>query len=265
MAKKSYFPIRISNLPHDDPRYLRWKESLKKRPQPWNKGYTKENHPSLLKTSQTFKKLKIDNFALWRKHARLVGLIPSSYSKPRKDYKLAFLIGLILGDGNLYKFPRTECLRIVLGTDKPLLINYTKTIIKDVFGKESTSYKRKKSECVDIRIYQKKLSIRLGIPLGARGKLIINLPSWVWRKKEYLTFCLKGLFEAEGSYSIHIKTYTYNFSFSNMNTSLLDEVQKSLTRLGYHPERRYNAVRLRKKIEVLNFAELIQFRKYESV
>ena len=53
-------------LPKDDPRYIKWKESLKKRPAPWCKGYTKENHPSIAKMVKTFKRRKIDNFRNWR-------------------------------------------------------------------------------------------------------------------------------------------------------------------------------------------------------
>lgn len=265
MANNNYFPVIASQLPKDDPRYKKWLVSLKKRPPPWNKGKTKETDDCVKKISVTFRRKKIDNFAVWREKARRQGLIPSFYQEYKKDVNLAFITGLILGDGNLYKFPRTECLRIVLGTDKPLLIEYTQDIVYKVFNKEPSVRKRKNSECADVVIYQKHLGERLDIPIGARGKLPIKLPKWVWRNKEFLIACLKGLFEAEGSFSIHLATYTYNLSFSNCNISLLDEVEKALYLLGFHPERRYNAVRLRKKVETFNFVELIQFRKYNSI
>ncbi|MBI3323306.1 MAG: hypothetical protein HYZ95_02440 [Candidatus Omnitrophica bacterium] len=70
------------------------------------------------------------------------------------------------------------------------------------------------------------------------------------------------MFEAEGSYSVHAPTYTYNLSFSNRNPALLDEVEWALTSMGFHPERRSCAVRLRKKQEVARFIELIRFRGY---
>jgi len=265
VANNIHFPIIASLLPKDDPRYKKWLMSLKRRPPPWNKGKTKDTDYRVKKISVTFRRKEIDNFAVWRENARKQGLIPSSYQEFSKDVNLAFIIGLILGDGNLYKFPRTECLRIVLGTDKPLLLEYAQDIMHKVFSKEPRIRKRKNSECADIVIYQQHLGERLGIPIGARGKLPIKLPKWVWRNKEFLIGCLKGLFEAEGSFSIHLATYTYNLSFSNRNTSLLDEVEKALYLLGFHPERRYNAVRLRKKIEAFNFVELIQFRKYNLI
>lgn len=69
------------------------------------------------------------------------------------------------------------------------------------------------------------------------------------------------MFEAEGSLSIHLPTCTYNFQFKNSNQSLLKTVADSLIYLGYHPEIRENAVRLRKKIEVELFKSQIRFRE----
>jgi hypothetical protein len=58
---------------------------------------------------------------------------------------------------------------------------------------------------VDIRLYQNNLSARLKIPTGARKNLDIKLANWIWDKEEFLIESLKGLFEAEGSFSIHQK------------------------------------------------------------
>lgn len=205
---------------------------------------------------------KIDNFAAWRAKAKLSGIIPVSDNKLRKSTELAFLIGLVLGDGNISKFPRVECLRITLGTDKPNLAYYTVQVISKVFHKSPSLIKRSTSNCYNVTIYQKNIGRRLGIPLGARGNLEIFLPSWCWREKTYLISVLKGLFEAEASYCVHIKTCTYNFEFSNRNISLLDEVEKGLRELGFNPERRSTAVRLRKKSEAVDFRNLISFRNY---
>ena len=93
---------------------------------------------------------------------------------------------------------------------------------------------------------------------------MVHLPEWIWSERRYLIACLKGLFEAEGSYSVHAPTYTYNLSFSNRNRALLDEVERALTFMGFHPERRSYAVRLRKKQEAVRFIEIIRFRSYNS-
>jgi len=228
----------------------------------WNRGKTKEDDPRVRKISETFKAKRIDNFAQWRLKARLNGKIPLTRVPLAGTEQLAFLVGLILGDGHIEKFPRSERLRIVLGTDKPLLWRRAAKAVQAVFGKEPSVQRRKDTAAVEIGLYQTRLSERLGVPAGNRGKLRVRLPEWIRSERRYLIACLKGLFEAEGSYSVHAPTYTYNLSFSNRNPALLDEVERALTSLGFHPERRSYAVRLRRKQETARFIELIRFRSY---
>ena len=113
------FARSISDIPKDDPRYISWRKSLEKRDTGWARGYTKETHPSLAKMVATFKKRKIDNFKNWREEARLSGKISNADAELNKDAHLAFLIGMTLGDGNIYRFPRTEYLRITLASKYP--------------------------------------------------------------------------------------------------------------------------------------------------
>jgi len=232
---------------------------------PWNKGKTKLTDKRVLKISRTFKKLKIDNFKNWRDEAKLKGIIPNTTLKLKKDKDLAFLIGIVLGDGNINQMARTQCLRITLGTDKPDLWKYTARVIEKIFSKAPSVYKRKISNCVNVTIYQNNLSKRLGIPIGARKYKTIIVSRWISNNKSRLISFLKGLYEAEASFSVHKKTYTYNLSFSNMNISILNFVESSIEHLGFHPERRFNAVRIRRKDEVYRFMNLISFRRYPLV
>lgn len=263
MGSKDDFKIRPNVLPKSDKRYKKWRKSLKRRPAPWNKGKTKKTHPSIKKMARTFRRNKIDNFTEWRDGARKKGLIPS-YRPFKKSKKLALLIGLILGDGNLYKFPRTEKLTLSLGTDKPELVNFAYSLMEEVFHKKPSVSKPKEENVKRISIYQKYLSERLEVPLGSRRYSKKGIPSWIWKFDKYLVSCLRGLFEAEGSLNIHKKTYTYNFAFSNSNEKLLEDVKNALFRLGFSPETRSYAIRLRKKNEVKYFANLISFRKYDA-
>ncbi|KKW30096.1 MAG: hypothetical protein UY74_C0052G0008, partial [Candidatus Kaiserbacteria bacterium GW2011_GWC2_52_8b] len=74
----------------------------------WSKGYTKETHPSVRKISETMKNRKIDNFAEWRKKAIRDGRIRVHFPRLPQNGDLAELIGVVLGDGHIEKFPRTE-------------------------------------------------------------------------------------------------------------------------------------------------------------
>ncbi len=230
----------------------------------WNQGKTKESDPRVRKISETFKAKHIDNFVQWRNIQRRIGKIPNTKVPLAKNEQLAFLIGMTLGDGHIHKFPRSEHLRIVLGTDKPLLWRHVAKVVQNVFGKEPNVRQRKQAACVDIGLYQTRLSERLGIPAGNRGSCAVRLPEWIRSDRRCLVACLKGLFEAEGFYSVHEPTYTHNLGFSNRNSVLLDEVEQALAFLGFHPERISYAVRLRRKHEAARFVELIGFRSYNS-
>ena len=254
--------FQVGQLPHNDPRYIKWRESLLKRPTPWNKGQTKYTHASVAKISATFRKKKIDNFAQWTKKAKTEGRIPSSYPAFEKTENLAFLVGMMLGDGNIYKFPRTEGLRITLGTDKPELWKYTAQIVREVLRKEPYVYKVKNAECMVISVYQKKLSKRLYTSIGKRTNLQIRLPNWILQNKAYLIACLRGLYEAEGSFNIHKPTYTYKLIFTNSNDSLLSIVYDALEGLGFHPHRSKHKIQISRKAEVFKAKDLISFRNY---
>ncbi|MEK7533983.1 MAG: LAGLIDADG family homing endonuclease [Patescibacteria group bacterium] len=226
------------------------------------------NHDSLnslrsKKISETFRKRKIDNFKKWREEMKRTGRTPRYLSFIRsKD--LAEYIGVVLGDGNISSFPRTERLIIVGNLNNAGFIRQYSLLTEKIFGKIPTATKISGSNAIRISIYQKFISKRLNIPSGDRAKYIFKIPAWILGNKNYIVSLLKGLFEAEGSLSIHKKTCTYNFQFKNSNQSLLKTVADSLIYLGFHPEIRTNCTRLRRKKEVESFKYLIKFREYRS-
>lgn len=256
------FASSVSDLSKDDPRYIKWRENLLKRPAPWNSGHTKETHLGVAKISKTFKKRKIDNFSEWRKKAKEQGLIMKEYPPLEKNNNLAFLIGMTLGDGHIHSFPRTEELRISLGTDKPKLWKYTVEILRDVFKKEPYARKVKNSECMIIGLHQKELSKRLEIPSGSRKDIINRLPKWIKEDDKFILSYLRGLYEAEGSFCVHKPTYTYKMLFANKNESLLNIVYNTLRNLGFHPHRTKYNIQISRKEEVYRFKDLIKFRKH---
>lgn len=261
--KKNHFIISPNLLPKDDPRYQKWLKSLKNRPGPWNKGKTKNTDERVRKTSETMRNKHIDNFLSWREKMYETGKWFKTYSTLNKSVELATLIGITLGDGNIYKFPRTEKLSIALSTDKPELISFVEELIVIVFNKKPTTIPYSAGiKAVRVSLYQKQISERLEIPSGKRRFSTKGIPKWIWNSSEYLIGCLKGLFEAEGSLNVHLPTYTYNFAFSNINKKLLGDVHRALLQLKLHPEVRSDAIRLRRKAEVQYFEKLITFRKY---
>ena len=226
----------------------------------WNKGLTKENNASMTKTSETMRVKRIDNFKNWREKMMRAGIIKTSFLILPQNELTAELIGVILGDGNISVFPRCERLIISSNSNNKKFISRYSRIVEQLFGKKPSVNKTNKN-CVRISLYQKKISDRLSIPTGSRGNLDNLIPPWIEKDKKFIISCLKGLFEAEASLNIHLPTCTYNFAFSNQNNCLLDFVYNSLVYLKFHPEKRINAIRLRRKQEVEEFSKLIKFRQ----
>lgn len=249
-------------LPKDDRRYKKWRESLKKRPAPWNKGHTKDTHSSVLKTSRTFRRRKIDNFAKWRDKMKRSGRIPYDYPPFKKNADLAELIGVVLGDGHIGKFPRTEALSISSNANNPGFIKRYSDLVEKLFDKKPTLVNYSDENCIKIRIYQKNISKRLNIPIGAKKKKKMLIPKWIFANKKYLIRYLRGLYEAEGSFCVHKPTYTYKFLFSNRNGSLLKNVYRALEKLGFHPHRSRDKIQISRKKEVYRCKDLIKFRRY---
>lgn len=103
MKKKVESSVLVQLLLKNDLRYRKWIKSLKKRPPPWDKGKRKETDLRVKKISDTFKRKKIDNFSKWREEMKRIGKIRSFYPDFTKSNELAFLIGVSLGDGNIFE------------------------------------------------------------------------------------------------------------------------------------------------------------------
>lgn len=231
-------------------------------PSSWNKGQTKYTNLSVKKISDTMKKRNLDNFKKWRDKMKSEGKIKSKYLSLKKDGDLAELIGVVLGDGHIRAYPRTEELSIFSNSNNPGFVRRYSTLVEKIFSKKPTTNQHSKKNCIRIRIYQKQISDRLGVPFSPRANLKILIPGWIISNKKYIVKYLRGLYEAEGSHSIHEATYTYKVQFSNRNVSMLENVFKLVSKLGFHPHKSKYMIQLSKKNEVSEFIKLIEFRKY---
>ncbi len=208
------------------------------------------------------KRRKIDNFSSWRKECVRSGKIITVFPPLERNGELAELIGVLLGDGHIQKFPRTERLLIFSNSNNPGFIKRYKVLVENLFNKKTYVYQQAGQNCTRISLYQKSISERLQVPTGARGSLSIRVPEWILENRDYTVRYLRGLYEAEGSLSHHEPTYTHKLNFSNMNSSMLENVFTLMVSLGFHPSRDAKRVQISRKEEVRQAVELLQFRKY---
>ena len=229
---------------------------------PWVQGDTKETNPSLLKLSRTLKKRRVWNYSAWQEKKRS---FPLEYRKLAKNGNLAELIGMVLGDGNLYKHPRTENLRITCNSKEASYIKHVGDLVSTVFFKHPSVRKRNDENAVSVDLYQGKISERLGLSCGNKIKNNAGIPSWVYLKRRYIIRCLKGLFETDGCLHEDKGNYTRCIEFKNNCSRLREDVHRGLIMLGFSPQCGSNYVRLARKKEVYSFRDLIGFRNYAAL
>src|SRR3989338_8424760 len=104
-------------------------------PSNWAKGFTKETHPSIRKRADTMRLRKIDNFATWRENMKAVGKIRSVYPQFKRGGDLAELVGVVLGDGHIRRFPRTEELSIFSNSNNIGFVKRYAGLVEKLFSK----------------------------------------------------------------------------------------------------------------------------------
>lgn len=228
-------------------------------PMPWDKGDTKKNNLSLLRLSNTPKIRKEWNFSKWQRERKQN---PITYKELSKDENLAELIGIILGDGNLNKHPRTENLRITRNSNDTFYVKHVSCLIRKVFGKTPSIRKRSDENAISVDFYQCEISKRLNLPCGNKIRNNAGIPSWILLNEKHALRCLKGLFETDGCFHEDPKNYTRCIEFKNNCNKLRYDVYNSLIKLNFRPQLGNNYVRLARKNEVYKFKELIDFRNY---
>lgn len=177
-----------------------------------------------------------NNPDLWSKYL-------NTFSKPKESKELAEFIGIMLGDGGLTIGQITIYLS---GITDQVYSEYVANLIKRLFDLEASVKENKKSHVLRVSISGinvVKYLVEKGLKIGNKVRLQVGVPDWIWKKKEYIKLCIRGLVDTDGCFTIHKykvngKEYRYpKMCFSNQSEPILDFVYKGLLRLGYNPKR----------------------------
>jgi len=159
----------------------------------------------------------------------------------KPSIKLAELVGIMLGDGNIwvnkkkngYYYTRISGHSI---NDKKYLLGYVKPLIYDLFKIKMETYYSKESKCMHLTKANKNLAYnlnRFGICFGNKLKNNIEIPGWVFSSKDFLKACIRGLIDTDGSVcSITGRDYTYIW-FKSAIPNLRISFSKAMSLLGY--------------------------------
>jgi len=161
---------------------------------------------------------------------------------PPKSENLAEFIGIILGDGSV----SSKCqVKISFnGKEDQEYAIYIERLTKKLFNINTTRRIREEMGSADIVASSTNLVEylqKLGIKKGNKVKNQVNVPNWIFEKKEYQIGCLRGLFDTDGcvykhNYKVGGKLYSYlKMSFRNYSIPLLRSIKKMLENLDFYP------------------------------
>lgn len=152
--------------------------------------------------------------------------------------KLAELIGIMLGDGNLWSGKGFYYIRICGHSidDKNYLFNHVRSLIKSLFDVNMGIYQHNKNKELYLTKGSKDLLFTLehfGLKRGNKLKNQVGIPQWIFNSKKYLKACIRGLIDTDGTVlPITGRNYSYIW-FTCGNPELRKDFEKAMKILGY--------------------------------
>ena len=197
-------------------------------------------------------------------------------------FLIAELIGILLGDGNLWRYGfRIDLNRI----DEPKYVDYVYTLISTIFNKKPISHNRKgidgtyEGKGVRLHIYGVNIInflVKLGLRVGHKIRDNAEVPNWVRNNRLLIPFCIRGLFDTDGNIDIHTDTrslvlrfvsgsYLIANNFKDMceKIDIVANINKQKTRIKKY-DKIYDSyvVSIGSKENVKKFLEIVKPRKF---
>ncbi|MFQ6020974.1 MAG: hypothetical protein ACE5J4_03070 [Candidatus Aenigmatarchaeota archaeon] len=188
--------------------------------------------------------------------------------------KIAEVVGIVLGDGNI----DMKQVRIFGHKEELEYYLYLQYLFQDIFKMDSKIKPHiKNTNGIKLVVNSVKLCRYLnsiGLKFGSKIKNKSVVPEWIFENKNYIKFCLKGLFDTDGSFFISSNNSEFNILWKmSPKSKLPQEIRKMLLLLKYNPTRIFDngrKVSLCRKKEVINFFNEIkprnnvQLKRYEN-
>lgn len=202
----------------------------------------------------------------WQTHKKKLSspFIARSVIAPRRDAYFAELVGAILGDGTVTPYQ----LILYSNINEGEYSHFLSDLIMRVFRVATAAHQSKKEGVIRLVCSRVGVVIHLqkaGVSIGNKVRRQAEVPSWIKRDRTFSRACLRGLIDTDGCvyldrHRINGRTYTsLCIAFTNASKPLLDFVCETWESLGFHPTRHGRHARLRRRGEVLRYAEEVGF------
>lgn len=182
---------------------------------------------------------------------------------------LAEFFGVMLGDGHLTHFQ----ISVTLGTKELAYAEYIVDLIKSIF-KVKPKIAFRKTGCKDVYLGSVEITgwlMKEGLVYN-KGRSQVDIPRWIFRKKEFMRRCIRGLFDTDGS--VYKLRWGVQISFTNKSMPMLRSFRKMLRSLGYQPSkitcftiyvtRKKDVIRFFREIQPKNPKHVACYRQFSS-
>lgn len=146
----------------------------------------------------------------------------------KKSERLAEIISIILGDGNLSKNGNTLTITLNL-IKEPEYVEYVNNFSKSIFLKKPRFQNLPNNEAVQLRIHSRALIrklISLGLKKGDKVKNQVGVPYWIKNNIKFAKACLKGLIDTDGSIFPVRRENSIKLNFKNNSRPLVADFKK---------------------------------------
>ena len=172
---------------------------------------------------------------------RLKGAKLSPRTKPKKisiiepSEELAEIIGIMLGDGNMYK--KQYAVRVCgdKEEDKEYLLVHVKNMFEKVFGIETKEYYHPSQREIILYVYSKHVALNLehyGLKPGNKKINKLAIPEWILENKNYIIPCVRGLMDTDGT--VFAKNKNLKIELSSGIPPLQKSFVKAMKILGFN-------------------------------
>lgn len=153
-------------------------------------------------------------------------VLPNRYSDT-----LAEFIGILLGDGHLTPTQVT----VTLGT-KDEYVDFVKDMVSKLFRIQSKYMTAPQN--AHIVYFGSTVAVKWLLSMGMvfnKVKQQVDVPSWIFSKKNYMRAAVRGLMDTDGS--VYLLRSGVQMSFTNCSKPLLESFRRMLMQLNFCPSK----------------------------
>ena len=153
--------------------------------------------------------------------------------------KLAEDIGIMIGDGCISTYNSDNLTNNFISvdgnslTDREYLLKYVHDLKFDLYNLNFNAHSKKNRNEISIRIYSQGLlqfyTKVIGLPLGKKTN--IGIPSFVWKKDDFIKACLRGIIDTDGNFQLRINNYP-QIKLAVSSKKLIEDCKRAFKLLG---------------------------------